>query len=752
MKFKFLFTVLFTLLTLPAFLAAQAVIPVAAGDDQIDDAFFTAQPGDTLELTTSGGIYNEQFTLIVDKAITIRAAADLAEKPVWTCDEAYMIRIGDDLTLEGIFCDGAQGDTTTKVAIRTRDSADVKMDYNLKIDNCEFVNFDNQIDDGHAIYGDGNTYADSVIITNSYFAHIRQEMIRFKSPKVAPGSVKYFKVENCTFWDSGDEAIYVEAHDGVTDGTPDPVFIVNHVTIHNSTIVDKIIYPKEVDGAIVKNCIITQSEPSEATPVRIYGTNCVAEHLLFMNTKDYVSLKEDASVDHAKLLAGQEPYYNDPDNGDFAVAAGSPAATFADDGTALGDTNNGTWDADEITLWEMVKNNDWITLTKNAVTAGDTIMFVSDSGSYMTPNSGYIPSRELTLMAKPGLQNKPVLSTDDGGYIGKVNANLTVIGLAFDGQWISEAGDTSSSSTYRGFYLNKDIDKLVVEDCDFYNWRGNPIESPTLYIDTLLVNNSTFTDVGGYGLEFKDVAGILGYAEITNSSFYNMAKHAIYTKAQTDTLKVSSCTFYDVGGRGVYAHTDTNGIVIRDNIFMGCGDDAVRVYGSTPIVEYNDFWNNANDINSQDTSLTFPTGNLYSDPLFEDTSATNFSLALATNSPCVGAASDDGNMGDPRWGTYVPTAIADLDVFLPVASDLYQNYPNPFNPSTTIKFDMAKAGHVKLGVYNILGQEVATLLNSDMEIGSHSVQWNASNLATGVYFYKIEMDQFVKIKKMLLVK
>ena len=399
------------------------------------------------------------------------------------------------------------------------------------------------------------------------------------------------------------------------------------------------------------------------------------------------------------------------------------------------------------TVWEIEANDDWITNIKDYLTDGDTIMFVTDGGSYMTPNSGYLPSKPLTLMAKPGLINKPVLSTNDGGYVGKVNANLTVVGLAFDGRW-AENGD---GATYRGLYLNKDIGKLVVEDCDFYNWRGNPIESPGKYIDTLLVNNSTFTDVGGYGLEFKDIAGILGYARITNSSFYNMAQHAIYTKAQTDTLEVSNCTFFDVGGRGVYAHTDTLGTVVRDNIFMSSGNDAVKVYGSSPVVEYNCFWDNVSDIASDDTTLTFPTGNIYADPMFEDTSALNFSLAIANNSACVSAASDGGNMGDPNWGTYKAVGVHD-EVLLPEKYDLYQNYPNPFNPSTTIKFDIVSTGRVTIILYNMLGQQVATLVDQQMEPGFHHVNFNAGNLATGVYIYKLETNGFIKIRKMLLVK
>jgi len=85
--------------------------------------------------------------------------------------------------------------------------------------------------------------------------------------------------------------------------------------------------------------------------------------------------------------------------------------------------------------------------------------------------------------------------------------------------------------------------------------------------------------------------------------------------------------------------------------------------------------------------------------------------------------------------------------------NLSQNYPNPFNPSTTIDFDIAKAGHVTLSVYNVLGQEVATLIDQDMGIGHHTAQWNTDATVTaGIYFYKINTNDNVQIRKMTLLK
>ncbi|MGA9118815.1 MAG: T9SS type A sorting domain-containing protein [Bacteroidota bacterium] len=88
----------------------------------------------------------------------------------------------------------------------------------------------------------------------------------------------------------------------------------------------------------------------------------------------------------------------------------------------------------------------------------------------------------------------------------------------------------------------------------------------------------------------------------------------------------------------------------------------------------------------------------------------------------------------------------------PLTFSLLQNYPNPFNPTTTIRYELAAAGQVSLRVYNLLGQEVATLVDGVQTAGHYSVRLNGAPLATGVYFYRLQTSKFVAVKKMLLVK
>ncbi len=83
---------------------------------------------------------------------------------------------------------------------------------------------------------------------------------------------------------------------------------------------------------------------------------------------------------------------------------------------------------------------------------------------------------------------------------------------------------------------------------------------------------------------------------------------------------------------------------------------------------------------------------------------------------------------------------------------LSQNYPNPFNPFTTIRYSLPHRSHVILTVYNALGQLVVNLVDADISPGSHEVQFNASNVASGVYFCRIQAGSFTDVKKLVLVR
>lgn len=94
----------------------------------------------------------------------------------------------------------------------------------------------------------------------------------------------------------------------------------------------------------------------------------------------------------------------------------------------------------------------------------------------------------------------------------------------------------------------------------------------------------------------------------------------------------------------------------------------------------------------------------------------------------------------------------DGNYFSPLTFELLQNYPNPFNPETTIKFQIPNTARTLLKVYDILGREVATLVNQDLHAGNHSLNWDSSMVSSGVYFYRLTSGNFVDTKKMIVAK
>lgn len=129
-----------------------------------------------------------------------------------------------------------------------------------------------------------------------------------------------------------------------------------------------------------------------------------------------------------------------------------------------------------------------------------------------------------------------------------------------------------------------------------------------------------------------------------------------------------------------------------------------------------------------------------------------------TNSALRTASTTGGPIGDLTWeladgynSASIVTDVKELHT-LPTEFVLNQNYPNPFNPTTKINFSILKASNVQLSVYNMLGQKVATLVNSFMNSGSYAYEFDASKLASGVYLYRLEAGNFKQEKKMMLLK
>jgi hypothetical protein len=130
-------------------------------------------------------------------------------------------------------------------------------------------------------------------------------------------------------------------------------------------------------------------------------------------------------------------------------------------------------------------------------------------------------------------------------------------------------------------------------------------------------------------------------------------------------------------------------------------------------------------------------------PVRENLSYTNSTLLTADNGK---------PLGDLNWFPEYDTGVSENSSTVPSGFALSQNYPNPFNPTTNIKYSLVNKGHVTLKVFNMLGQEVATLVDKVQNGGEYVVAFDASKLTSGIYMYRLEMENYSLSRKMLLLK
>ena len=136
----------------------------------------------------------------------------------------------------------------------------------------------------------------------------------------------------------------------------------------------------------------------------------------------------------------------------------------------------------------------------------------------------------------------------------------------------------------------------------------------------------------------------------------------------------------------------------------------------------------------------------------------NWTVPNTPSTQCLVRISDASNasVNDVSDNTFTiegDVSVEDLKSGIPEEYDLYQSYPNPFNPSTVIEFSLPEdVGNVNLSIYNALGEKVAELVNTALTAGNYRYQWNAQNLATGMYIYELRTEKFVSFKKMILMK
>lgn len=439
----------------------------------------------------------------------------------------------------------------------------------------------------------------------------------------------------------------------------------------------------------------------------------------------------------------------------------------------------------------------------NGGAAADTLLLVTDGGIYELSTADSI-SVPLTIMAAAGLTNKPIIRASAGDTCDtflEIWADFTVEGIIFDGKRTDGTLNPFDDKMLIGNVPHPDgsfpRNDLTIRNCEFRNaYRtatpatdnaGNAIRAKTdAILGNLLIENTLFENIIDEAIIYQNaykggVGGTGGHGRVAdsiwvrNSTFINVAgpkNQACFTiKGDDDSTTVDAkiylenLTFYNSGPNSIYSR-ESEGMVVRNIVIAnthatGDNDNLIKIDRNGSVISHidtfaigallSDPFMVGPGSNTGAGMATLDTATIYGfDPGFTD--APNGDLTLLATSEICGLGSDGGALGDRRWATNCPAVAVDEVPLTPKGFSLSQNYPNPFNPETTIRYTLDRESTIKLEIFDITGSLVETLVNGKRSTGQHSLTWDASNVSTGVYFYKIIADGQSLTRKMLFLK
>lgn len=391
---------------------------------------------------------------------------------------------------------------------------------------------------------------------------------------------------------------------------------------------------------------------------------------------------------------------------------------------------------------------------------GDILVLSTDGGNYIE-SVALVADKAVTIKAASGLSTMPVWITYDSTHISLYD-DLRLKGIIFEG--------IESQSAVINRTEMSDPNVLAIEDCEFRYFVGDIItkeSEPIGPFDSLIVKGSFFYDShAGIDLEGfhsgvpKDqyVPGAM-YFSIENCTFYNLNGTALKNEAFMPTndscfAYINHVTIYNCGGEGIYLKEVLLESMVINCIVTNCGTGVKIKYAPSNLPIYcSDIWNNQKNYDGSSGGGSSPgDGTIEEDPLFID--PTNGDFRLSEGSPCIGTASDGTDMGYLRKAV---VGVYEYPDHSPNQLALKQNYPNPFNPETTIQYHVARACNMKLTVYNIGGEKIATLFEGLQTAGMHYAKWNGidkdgRSVPSGIYIYRLEAGEYSRNAKMMLMK
>lgn len=304
---------------------------------------------------------------------------------------------------------------------------------------------------------------------------------------------------------------------------------------------------------------------------------------------------------------------------------------------------------------------------------------------------------------------------------------------------------------YAGGHLNAGGDPYI--NGFVLRWYGYV---NSVYPLTYVINNTVVTANGGENTILQEYAGIF-YNNIICQLGTNGQNPANYGGTPLETFASSwnlAPTYVDSCRSNLMWRQWTNNMSFGGNRWIGSG--------GSPTGTIDNGW--------AEWIGAFGGSGINADPLFVNNVRQRYGYVIAANSPARNAGEDlrafiegkglpwtdiEGNPRDnfPDIGAFEYNGILGAENELQTLGyKLEQNYPNPFNPSTTISFIVPVSSFITLKVFDILGNEVRSLINEEMPIGNYKVEFNSTNLPSGVYFYRLQTENFIKTRKMILMK
>ena len=362
-----------------------------------------------------------------------------------------------------------------------------------------------------------------------------------------------------------------------------------------------------------------------------------------------------------------------------------------------------------------------------------------------------------TTGSSPFIYNCTISGNSGGGIYCQDAANPTIVNcyISDDSQMGIACIDSSnpeiinctiSGNTLQGILCDNRSNATIINSNIYGNMHGGItcLNSSNPIIDHCIIHRN-FANEGGGILCNSSNPNIINSTIVGNSVIYQGGAICSY---YSDLVVLNSIIAYNNGDGGCFIYNSPNASLQFNDFFNNEGGN----FTGTPPTNLGVI----NSVNANGDSCDI-FSNIFLEPQMVNPDSGDYHLQ--STSPCIDA-------GDPASPLDPDSTIADIGAFFfdqagindpreipqPTEFRLSQNYPNPFNATTVIPFQLPHASHITLSVYDVLGRKVATPIDNPLSSGYHTAAFDASDLASGIYFCQMQANDFMEVKKMILLK